>query len=625
MIILKRHPYIAVLITIALIITVSSPVFSFPFQNNQSNQKKGSKDEKNNEKKKGSKDEKNNEKSNLSKQEREYIKIKQFSLQELEKSSDFKSLVEAAYRRKQREHSEYAFYINTRDAADEQIMRSGDKLKIEDTLYDNPLVQDYVNRVGHSLVPKDSKRLYAFKVTLNPIPEARSLSTGTVYVSSGLLSLVDNEAQLSYLLAHEIAHNEKDHWYEDVLVGQGMERYNERQEKKRNFISGIASIAAGPVARLMGGDPLNAWMASIFVESGLPTILKLAMPNAVFSWDKQQEDEADQLALKYMLQRNYDPREVPKFYANLQRMSNKDSKTSLGFIGDASRVVERIQQVDAELMGLGKMTISTGHLSVGALELGMIMQTRRSADALMGPNKSAVERKPDTGKHLDPSRDAEQRKQMAEEEVSGPLAADLNAKLDAGAIIGSSAEFAAVMAQLRRDNGIRAYYYDMFQMARDNLEESLLIRNNDPLAHFYNGKVLKLTARTGAEKRRAMEEFVRAIELDRRRVLPEARLHRALALLENNNTSETREVVSMLKDYVEIYRSEHGGVLPPNMDVIYDYFQEVGEMNWASRPATNVSEKIEPAVSSTPVTPRQPDRGGAGNTQPTPTTPKRKP
>ncbi len=163
------------------------------------------------------------------------------------------------------------------------------------------------------------------------------------------------------------------------------------------------------------------------------------------------------------------------------------------------------------------------------------------------------------------------------------------------------------MTQLRRDNGIRAYYYDMFQMARENLEESLMIRNNDPLAHYYYGKVLKLTARTGAEKRRAMEAFVRAIELDRRKVLPEARLLRALALLESKNTSETKETIALLKDYVEIYRSEHRGELPPNMDVIYDYFQEAGEMNWASRPTVNVSDRLEPTIVSTPTVQRQPE------------------
>ena len=83
-----------------------------------------------------------------SKQEREYQKIKQFSEKLYAEDAAFRDEVDESYRQKRREHSEYAYFTNTRDAQDEQITRNGDKLKVDDTLYDNPLVQDYVNRVG---------------------------------------------------------------------------------------------------------------------------------------------------------------------------------------------------------------------------------------------------------------------------------------------------------------------------------------------------------------------------------------------------------------------------------------------------------------------------------------------
>jgi hypothetical protein len=157
------------------------------------------------------------------------------------------------------------------------------------------------------------------------------------------------------------------------------------------------------------------------------------------------------------------------------------------------------------------------------------------------------------------------------------------------------------MAELKRDNGIRAFYYDMFRMSRDNLEESLLIRSNDPFTHFYYGKVLKLTARTPAEKSRALAEFARAVELDRRRVLPEARLHRALALIENKEPSQMPEIVAALKEYVGLYQRVNGGALPPNMDVIYDYMQEAGELVWSAPRVTNISTQgVDPVHVSAP-------------------------
>src|SRR5262245_390817 len=103
------------------------------------------------------------------KQEREYQKLKQFSEDLYTNDAGFAEEVQEYYRQTRREDSEMSYFTDTRDTQDDQVTRTGDKLKVDDTLYDNPLVQDYVNRVGQSIVPRDSKHLYAFKVTLNPI------------------------------------------------------------------------------------------------------------------------------------------------------------------------------------------------------------------------------------------------------------------------------------------------------------------------------------------------------------------------------------------------------------------------------------------------------------------------
>jgi hypothetical protein len=239
-----------------------------------------------------------------------------------------------------------------------------------------------------------------------------------------------------------------------------------------------------------------------------------------------------------------------------------------------------------------------GNLSSTSLYVGAVnLKTERDVQAaIASAQQPGAGRESDKGKAINAERDAAGRAAAASQTIaSGPMAAEIKAKLDAGELIGSSAEFTAVMAELKRDNGVRALYYDMFQMARDNLEESLLIRSNDPLAHFYYGKVIKLTARTPAEKQRALSAFVKAIELDKRRVLAEPHLYRALALIDARDPAQSREIVSSLQDYVAIYQREQGGSLPPNMDVIYDYLQEVGEMDWAARPAINISTKnIDP-------------------------------
>jgi predicted Zn-dependent protease len=484
------------------------------------------------------------------------------------------------------EHAKFAFDINTRNGLDGQIRRDGDKLNVYDALYDNPLAQDYVNRLGQSLVPATTTKLYAFKITLNPIPEAKSLATGTIYVSTGLLSKVDNEAQLAYILGHEIGHVEKEHWFEDTLVSNGVVEFNEKQEKKRRMWGAVLGAATGGIAGaagMGGGDAVNLGLTTGLAIA--PTLLKFVAPNAVNSWDRLQEDEADQLGLKFMLERNYDPREVPKFYASMQRSTQRDKRAALGFMADPERMQERVAAVNLVLAGL---TFDPANVIVGAMNLA---NARREAPP---PSDNPT-------KSLNPQANAAARAAAADRAIDTQLSPDIKRKLDAGELIGSSAEFESVMAALKRDNGIRAFYYDMFQMARDNLEESLLIRSNDPFTHFYYGKVLKLTARSAGEKSRALAEFVRAIELDKRRVLPEARLHRALALIENKGASQMSEIVSTLKEYVGLYQRVNGGALPPNMDVIYDYMQEAGEMTWSAPLVTNISTRdVEPVNVSMP-------------------------
>jgi predicted Zn-dependent protease len=547
-----------------------------------------------NKKEKPAKDEKNT----LSKRERKWLEVYRFSKQFYETNPDFRLEVDEAYRRIQREHSEYAFSVNAEDAKGELVKK--DKYKLPGlSLYNNPLAQDYVNRVGQSMVPAGSDKLYAFRIMLNPIPEARSLSTGTIYVSTGLLASIDNEAQLAYVLGHEIVHVEKEHWKEDVLVAQGLEEWNEKNRQQREKISLVAKIGLGIATRgLVDAGNYTGAGATFFADAAVPTIFKLLMPDAVVGWDRQQEDQADETALRYMLDRKYDPREVSKFFAKLKSLSQRDKRAGLGFIASAARLAEREPMLTMAIPLL--VTSGTSMLSAGASALNAHNMQQQASETLKAMLPKP-EKPPDSGKKLDPTANAAGREEASQAAVTGEYAARVQELLDAGELIGSSAEFQSVMAAIRRDNGIRAFYYDMFYMARENLEESLRIRSNDPFAHYYYGVVLKLTARTLGEKQRALNEFALAVQYDRRKVLAEPYLHRALAMIDSRE-SHTREIVENLKEYVQLYQRQNAGALPASMDLIYDYMQDAGETSWTAIPAMNVSTKnIDPVVVTSPV------------------------
>lgn len=588
---------IASIVAILLLIPILYPSFAIArpktsttkLQDQQEKEDKDKKDEKKKDKDKSEKPPKD-EKNNLSKQERQWLEVYRFSKQRYETNPEFRQEVDEGFRRMQREHSEYAFATNTRDPQAEHVRLEGQTVHISLTLYDNPLAQDYVNRVGQSLVPAASDKLYAFKIMLNPVPEARSLSTGTIYVSTGLLASIDNEAQLAYVLGHEIAHVEKEHWKDDVLVAEGVEAWNEKKQQQREKINLAAKIGLGfATMGLSNTTNIDALSATIFASAAMPTILKLAVPNTVVSWDRQQEDQADESALRYMLDRKYDPREVPKFYAKLKALSQRDKRAGLGFIASAARVAER-EPLLATMVPLMAQSAS-GMLLYGAVNLSVQEQINQTTKALL----PQVERKPDTGKALDPTSNSAAREEATQTAVTtGENAARIKQLLESGELIGSSAEFQTVMAAIRRDNGIRAFHYDMLQMARQNLEESIRLRSSDPYSRYYYGKVLKLTARTLGEKQRALEEFALAIQLDKRKVLAEPYLYRALAMIDSRE-SQTREIIENLKEYVLLYQRQHAGSLPSNIDLIYDYMQDAGEISWTATPAINVSTKnIDP-------------------------------
>jgi hypothetical protein len=151
------------------------------------------------------------------------------------------------------------------------------------------------------------------------------------------------------------------------------------------------------------------------------------------------------------------------------------------------------------------------------------------------------------------------------------------------------------MAALKRDNGIIAIDYDLFAMARDNLEEAVNLRSNDPRAQLYLGKVISLTARTPEDRQAAEDHFLKAIQYDGTRgAYPDPHLEHALHLIGENG--DKGEINNEIQAYVALYQREHMGALPNNMAILYDYLTLVGDTNWYAAPANVVSTKNVEAI-----------------------------
>ena len=148
-------------------------------------------------------------------------------------------------------------------------------------------LQAYVERVGQRLVKHSSRShiSHEFHVIDMKEPNAFALPGGYIYVSRGLLALMNTEDELAAVLGHEIGH----------VAGR---HAAQRQAKSRGWaalqvLAGIGGAAAGTVAPELGRVIAGAGQ--------LPGALVLA------SYSRTQEKEADRLGQQYAAAEGWEP------------------------------------------------------------------------------------------------------------------------------------------------------------------------------------------------------------------------------------------------------------------------------------------------------------------------------
>jgi predicted Zn-dependent protease len=472
---------------------------------------------------------------------KKYSSLTDFALDLYASNSQFRDYVDDSYLDLQRQHASEAYLLNTSHTR--EILRTeneGEVIIIRRALYDNPRVQEYVNRLGQQIVPEDSDKLYTFKVTVNPIPEAHTLSTGTVLISTGMISLLDNEAQLAYVLAHELAHVYKDHWKLKMMLPIAEIEYNRRQEEKRLLWASLFSLAGAGIGAAAAGGKGAAIGAGVGFGTGYAVGMYYSQKIGL-DWNVAQENEADDFALRATLGKSFDIQEVPRLYTTMAQVAGVDNRAQLGFLGSRKRIRER--------------------------------------------------------------------NDYAQSLINGALQAQYKEGLDSNKLKGLSPEFNLIMAELKRDNGIEAFYYDMFQMARKNLQQSVMMRSDDPLAAYYYARVLKQVGRTNEELDLAQQSLLKAISLDSRQEIPEIQLHRALMLMDSKDSNSNSEAIASLKNYLTAYERKRATMqanqpyVPPNLDVLYGYMRLLGDKTWT---VPNRSELQKAGASAPVVSPQAP-------------------
>lgn len=158
-------------------------------------------------------------------------------------------------------------------------------------LVDDPQLQDYVQRLGAQLAAASERPElpWTFRVLDEPAPNAFAAPGGYIFVTRGLLALMDNEAELASVLGHEIGH---------VTAKHAVSQMSRQQLAQIGL--GLGSMISPQVAKF--GDLAAGGLEILFLSYG-----------------RDDERQADDLGYRYALAQNYDVREMVDVFAALQQ------------------------------------------------------------------------------------------------------------------------------------------------------------------------------------------------------------------------------------------------------------------------------------------------------------------
>jgi len=164
-------------------------------------------------------------------------------------------------------------------------------------LYPDERVQAYVAELGGRLAARSERPSlpWTFRVVDDPAVNAFALPGGYIYVTRGIMTHLSSEAELAAVLGHEIGH----------VTG----RHSASQMSKQQLAMGglIVGMAVKPELQEFGGLAQQA-LGLLFLKFG-----------------RDDENEADELGLRYMAREDYDPREMLGVFGVLDRVTRAEA------------------------------------------------------------------------------------------------------------------------------------------------------------------------------------------------------------------------------------------------------------------------------------------------------------
>jgi predicted Zn-dependent protease len=224
-------------------------------------------------------------------------------------------------------------------------------------LITDPVVNEYVNRVGQNLTRNsDSKLPFTIKVLDVEEPNAFALPGGYMFVNAGTLLMADDESELAGVMAHEIGHVAACH------AARGATR------------STMAQLAMIPVVIMTGG------LAGI----GVNQAANFGIPAVFSKFGRNFEAQADYLGVQYAYKAGYDPNGMINFFEKLQALEKRRPGFAMKLYGDHPQTPDRItksqQEIGTILPPREQYILNTSDFEQAKKRLALIMKHRQPKD-----------------------------------------------------------------------------------------------------------------------------------------------------------------------------------------------------------------------------------------------------
>ncbi len=185
-------------------------------------------------------------------------------------------------------------------------------------VYEDKALNEYVNRIGQSMVPNSHRPnlQHHFAVLDTPVVNAFAAPGGYIYVTRGILALMNSEAELAAVLGHEMGH---------VAARHSMQQMSTQMLAQVGLV--VGSIVSKDIRKFAG-------LASV------------GMQLLFLKFSRSDEYQADALGVRYARLSQYSPGEMLRFFSALENMSAEGSSHKIPtFLSTHPMTSDRIAKV----------------------------------------------------------------------------------------------------------------------------------------------------------------------------------------------------------------------------------------------------------------------------------------